>query len=135
MSKQIMDLVDEASTSKYTNEAPNTEHVFTDEQELKGYIKHTSLEELEHWANLLDVTWVQSDNEPINRMRIAMAIKKHYFPIKDSKDKKGKKNYSQYSNEDLKKLIKSHKIPHRSFADKSKDREAMVKKLKAAGVI
>lgn len=78
---------------------------FTAEADIKKYIKALTNEQLKDWCELEGATWNPHDNESINRMRMAMAIKAVHFPHLASGTgtgkKKSKSKYADYTNEQL----------------------------------
>lgn len=78
---------------------------FATEADIKKYIKALTNEQLKEWCELEGATWNSHDNESINRMRMAMAIKAVHFPHLASGTgtgkKKSKSKYADYTNEQL----------------------------------
>lgn len=75
---------------------------FEDKKDLQKFYKHVSNEQLVEWIDIEGLEFVPSESEPINRMRMAMAIKAKHFPsTAPSKGKKSKSKYGSYSTEDL----------------------------------
>jgi len=134
---------DQNAVDKFPNKAPVEDFVFAEESDLKNYIKGTDFSELVSWAKSLNLEWKDAGEglESVTRMRLAMAIKAHYFPrdigdsqsATDSEPKSPK--YEGYSDKDLIKLLKQHKIEHKSITNASINRMQMIMKLKKAGVI
>lgn len=110
---------------------------FEDNDELKAFIKDIDTPTLEYLATGLGLEWNPTYHQNIHRMRIAMAIQKHFFPElfqpKESKKKKAK--YGDYDTEALYKMVEENKL---EIADRSGndpiDRMRAISALKKAGV-
>lgn len=78
---------------------------FKTEKDIKKYIKKLTDEQLADWCELEGIKWKPSDNQSINRMRMAMAIKSyHGFGLPQGSGKKSKSKYAQYTTEELIKM-------------------------------
>lgn len=73
---------------------------FSEQKALQKHYKKLSDEQLREWIELEGLTYNPSDSEPINRMRMCMAILYHHFP-KEATGKKKTSKYAQYTLEQL----------------------------------
>lgn len=82
---------------------------FTDQKDLQKFYKHLSDEQLAEWVAVEGLEFKPADSQPINRMRMAMAVLYKHFPKQASAKKKSK--YSDYSNEQLIQMLLEHDVP------------------------
>lgn len=73
---------------------------FADKDALKDYYKRLQDSHLDQWIELEGLTWKESGNAGIDRMRRCMAITNMHFPSQ-SKSKKSKSKYADYTTEQL----------------------------------
>ena len=110
---------------------------FSDEKELKKYIKGLSDAELAEWAELEGAKWNASEHTAINRMRMAMAIKAIRFPKEQgTAKKKSKSKYGHISLEELVNMVIENdiEVPD-AKGDPRIERMYMIMALKKAGLI
>lgn len=72
---------------------------FAEKEQLQKFYKHLSNEQLAEWVATEGLEFIPNESEPINRMRMAMAVLYLHFPKAPSTKKKSK--YADYSLEDL----------------------------------
>lgn len=84
-------------------EAPKFPEVgfFKDQKDLQKHYKKLSMDELQEWLDLEGLTYTATDSEPIQRMRMCMAILYKHFP----KETTGKKKTSKYAAYTLEQLV------------------------------
>jgi hypothetical protein len=82
---------------------------FADQKDLQKFYKHLSDEQLLEWIELEGLDFKPADSQPINRMRMAMAVLYKHFPKKQAGKKKSK--YADYSDEQLMTLLMEHDVP------------------------
>ena len=106
---------------------------FTAKEDLQKFYKHLSNEQLEEWIAVEGLEFVPSDSEPINRMRMAMAILYKHFPKAPPKAKQSK--YAQYSLEDLMQLALDNDVAFEHTDDERILRMRAIMALRVAKVI
>ena len=82
---------------------------FTEQKDLQKFYKHLDDTQLMEWIELEGLEFKPSDSEPINRMRMAMAILYKHFPKKEATKKKSK--YADYTNEVLIQMLLDNDVP------------------------
>jgi len=107
--------------------------VFADKKDLQKFYKHLSDEQLADWIELEGLEYTPNDSQPINRMRMAMAVLYSRFPKAPSAKKQSK--YAQYSNEDLMNLAIKHSIEFEMTDDDRILRMRAIMALRVAGII
>jgi hypothetical protein len=109
---------------------------FEDNEELKEFIKDIDTPTLEYLATGLGLEWNPTYHANIHRMRIAMAIQKHFFPElfqpKDSKKKKAK--YGDYDTDTLYQMVTESELEVKRTGNDPIDRMKAINALKKAGI-
>ena len=82
---------------------------FEEQKDLQKFYKHLSDEQLQEWIELEGLEYKPADSQPINRMRMAMAILYKHFPKKTAAKKKSK--YADYSDEVLIQMLLDNEVP------------------------
>lgn len=108
--------------------------VFEDKKDLQKFYKHCTDVQLADWLELEGLTYTPSDSEPINRMRMCMAILYSRFPKAPSAGKK-KSKYAEYSLDDLMALAIKHSIDFEMTDDDRIMRMRAIMALRVAGII
>jgi len=107
--------------------------------ELKGFIKDIDTDTLEFIANTVGAKWSTHANAPINRMRIAMALKTYFFPElfapKEESGKKKKPKYADLTTERLLEMAKSGNLEIQKTGHPPIDRMKAIVALKNAGLL
>lgn len=104
--------------------------------ELKEFIKDVDTPTLEYMAKGLQLHWEPTSNQPIYRMRIAMALHRHFFPeqFKPSEGTKKKKaKYGDFSTKDLAKMARENKVQYKKTGNDAIDRMRLIMALKQSG--
>ncbi|MMZ43641.1 hypothetical protein D1872_52060 [compost metagenome] len=103
--------------------------------ELKEFIKDVDTATLEYFARGLELEWMKTTHPSIHRMRIAEALKRHFFPhlFKPKSDKKRAK-FGEYSTEQLFDLVKENKLKVERSGNEPIDRMRAIMALKTVGV-
>ena len=133
--QESFDMPDESAQSLDTEYRELSD--FSDEKELKKYIKGLSDPELSEWAELEGAKWNPSEHTAINRMRMAMAIKAIRFPKEaGTAKKKSKSKYGHISLEELVNMVIENdiEVPD-AKGDPRIERMYMIMALKKAGLI
>ena len=117
---------------KENNGYPEVNH-FEEKKDLQKFYKHLSDEQLAEWLAIEGLEYVPNESQPINRMRMAMAILYHNFPKQPSAKKQSK--YAQYSNEDLMNLAIKHSVEFEMTDDERILRMRAIMALRVAGHI
>lgn len=104
---------------------------FAVKEDLQKFYKHLTDEQLQEWVELEGLEYKPSDSQPINRMRMAMAVLYKHFPKAPAKKKTSK--YSKYSLEDLIQLALEHSVPVEPTEDERIMRMRTIMALRAAG--
>ncbi|QPX71686.1 capsid and scaffold protein [Bacillus phage SP8] len=103
-------------------------------EELKDFIKDLDTTTLEFVATALGLTWNPTYHKNIHRMRVAMALQKHFFPEKFKKTpKEPKAKYGDYSTDELFKMAEESGIEVKRKGNEKIDRLQVINKLKKAG--
>lgn len=132
-------------TTPADDEVPSAEAVldslpeFADHEEVKEFVKDLDTNTLEHITKALGAEWEPCPaNASIERMRIAMAFKGHFFPetlpTKKAGGKKKPAKYGDFSTESLAKLAKDNGVKHRVTGQDAIDRMNLIQALKSAGI-
>lgn len=90
-------------------EYPEVGH-FDTEKALKKFYKKLSDDQLDEWLELEGLEYKPCDHEAINRMRKCMAILEHHFPKQPKVKNSSKSKYSDYTNEQLIKMLVDNKL-------------------------
>ena|SRR6185312_10315520 len=106
---------------------------FTDQKDLQKFYKHLTDEQLAKWCELEGLEYNKSESQPINRMRMAMAVLYFHFPKAPPKKKESK--YSKYSLEDLVGMAVDKEVPVEPTDDERIMRMRTIMALRAAGHI
>ena len=106
---------------------------FEEKKDLQKFYKHLSDEQLQEWIELEGLEYVPNESQPINRMRMAMAILYHNFPKQASAKKQSK--YAKYSTEDLMNLAIQHSVEFEMTDDDRILRMRAIMALRVAGHI
>lgn len=106
---------------------------FADQKDLQKFYKHLSDEQLAEWIELEGLEYKANDSQPINRMRMAMAILYKHYPKAPSAKKKSK--YADYSDEQLMTLLLEHDVPCEVTDDERIMRMRAIMALRAHKVI
>lgn len=111
--------------------------MFTEEKVLQKFYKKLSDEQLDEWCKLEGLEYKPCEtSEPINRMRMAMAILYKHFP-KETKDTASKKKskYADYSTEQLMQMAIDNEVPVEVTEDMRIMRMRTIMALRASKVI
>jgi hypothetical protein len=110
---------------------------FENLDELKEFIKDIDTATLEYMATGLGLDWNPTYHQNIHRMRVAMAMQKHFFPElfqpKESKKKKAK--YGDHDTDSLFSLAEEKKIEVKRSGNEPIDRMRVIMELKKAGIL
>jgi hypothetical protein len=110
--------------------------MFSDKKCLQKFYKQLSDEQLEDWCSLEGLQYIPCpDSEPINHMRICMAILYKHFPKETKGSNKSESKYSKYSTEDLMQLAIDKSVPVEVTEDMRIMRMRTIMALRAAKVI
>jgi len=105
---------------------------FSEQKLLKKAIKKMSDADLIAWATHEGLTWKDSDNAPILRMRVAMAINELHFPKPKAKSKA---KYADYSLEVLIQMASEAEVEYKPTDDERILRMRVIMSLREAGYI
>lgn len=108
--------------------------VFTEQKDLQKFYKHLSDEQLLEWIELEGLEFKPSDSQPINRMRMAMAVLYSHFPKTYTSSKK-KSKYADYTNEMLLDMAIKNDVVFEVCDDERILRMRAIMALRAAKVI
>lgn len=101
-------------------------------EDLQKFYKHLTDEQLQEWVELEGLEYKPApESQPINRMRMAMAVLYHHFPKAPAKKKTSK--YSKYSLEDLVQMAIDESVPVEPTEDERIMRMRVIMALRAAG--
>lgn len=106
---------------------------FTDQKDLQKFYKHLTDEQLSEWIDVEGLEYKPADSQPINRMRMAMAVLYKHFPKAPSSKKKSK--YADYSDEQLIGLLLEHDVPCEVTEDERIMRMRAIMALRAHKII
>lgn len=106
---------------------------FAEQKDLQKFYKHLSDEQLLEWVQLEGLEFKPAESQPINRMRMAMAVLYSHFPKAPSAKKKSK--YADYSNEQLVELCLEKSVPFEPTEDDRIMRMRAIMALRAHGII
>ena len=130
-----MKKINKAEVQKFVEKDgyPEVGH-FKDQKDLQKFYKHLTDEQLHEWVvNVEGLEYNKSDSQPINRMRMAMAILYLHYPKAPAKKKQSK--YSKYSLEDLVSMAVEKEVPVEPTDDERIMRMRTIMALRAAGHI
>lgn len=96
-------------TMEFTGEYPEV-GAFTEKKQLQKFYKQLTDEQLNDWIELEGLTYKESDNEPINRMRKCMAILDLHFPKENTGSSKKKSKYASFTTEQLLELALDNNV-------------------------
>jgi len=106
-----------------------------DEKAMKKVIKPLTDEQLAEWATLEGLTWKPCpEHPPINRMRIAMAIKELHFPSEPKATKKASP-YATFTTDQLIAMAAEKNVPVEVCEDMKILRMRVIMMLRAHGHI
>lgn len=128
--------VNKAFVEKYVQESGYPEvgaEVVAEKANLQKFYKHLTDAQLQEWIELEGLEYTASDSEPINRMRMCMAILYKHFPKAPSEKKQSK--YAKYSLEDLMSLALQNDVVFEDTDDERILRMRAIMALRAAKVI
>jgi hypothetical protein len=103
------------------------------QDDLKKFYKQLSNEQLAEWLELEGLEHKPSDSEPINRMRMCMAILYSHYPKTTAPKKKSK--YADFSLEDLLTMALEKEVIFEATDDERILRMRAIMALRAAGHI
>jgi len=104
--------------------------------ELKDFMKDIDTSTLEYMATGLGLDWKPTYHPNIHRMRISMAIQKHYFPeLFKPKEAKKKAKYGDFSTDELFEMAQQNDIEVKKSGNEPIDRMRVIMKLKESGVL
>jgi hypothetical protein len=106
---------------------------FEVKEDLQKFYKYLTDEQLLEWIELEGLEFKPSESQPINRMRMCMAILYKHFPKAPSKKKKSK--YADYTLEDLINMALQHEVPVEPTEDERIMRMRTIMALRAAGYL
>lgn len=106
---------------------------FEDKKDLQKFYKYLSDTQLQEWIAKEELEYSPSDSEPINRMRMAMAILYKHFPKAPSAKKQSK--YASYTLEDLMQLALDNGVVFEPTDDDRIMRMRAIMALRAANII
>jgi|SwirhisoilCB2_FD_contig_31_11410876_length_903_multi_7_in_0_out_0_1 hypothetical protein len=106
---------------------------FKEQKDLQKFYKHCTDEQLAEWVDLEGLEFKPADSQPINRMRMAMAILYYHFPKAPSTKKKSK--YADYSDDQLMALLLEHDVPCEVTEDERIMRMRAIMALRAHKII
>lgn len=106
---------------------------FKEQKDLQKFYKHCTDEQLAEWVDLEGLEFKPAESQPINRMRMAMAILYYHFPKPEAKKKKSK--YADYSNEQLLQLAMDKDVVFEVCDDERIMRMRAIMALRAHNVI
>jgi len=105
---------------------------FEAKEDLQKFYKHLTDEQLQEWVEVEGLEYKPCpESQPINRMRMCMAILYHHFPKAPSKKKKSK--YADYTLEDLVNMAIEKDVPVEPCDDERILRMRTIMALRAAG--
>lgn len=110
---------------------------FEDVDELKEFVKDIDTPTLEYLATGLGLEWNPTYHANIHRMRIAMELKKYFFPelFKPKESKKKKAKYGDFSTDKLFAMATEAEIEVVKTGNDPIDRMKAIMALKKAGVL
>ncbi len=106
---------------------------FTEQKDLQKFYKHLSDEQLLDWVQLEGLEFKPAESQPINRMRMAMAVLYSHFPKAPSTKKKSK--YADFTNEQLVQLALDNQIAFEPCEDERILRMRAIMALRANQII
>jgi hypothetical protein len=103
--------------------------------ELKDIIKDIDTHTLEYMATALGLEWNPTYHKNIHRMRVAMAMHKHYFPelFKPKESKKKNAKYGDFDTDTLYSMLKEEGLSVKRTGNEAIDRMRAITELKQAG--
>lgn len=107
---------------------------YTEKKDLQKFYKGLTDAQLAEWVELEGLEYTPNDSQPINRMRMAMAILYLHFPKAPAKGKKESK-YAKYSLEDLMNLAVENDIVFETTDDDRILRMRAIMALRVANII
>lgn len=128
--------INKAFVEKYLSEEggyPET-GFFKEQKDLQKFYKHLSDEQLADWCDLEGLEFKPNDSQPINRMRMAMAVLYYHFPKEPSKGKK-KSKYADYDLDTLVQMAIDGDVAYEPCEDERIHRMRVIMALRANKVI
>ncbi|MMZ60467.1 hypothetical protein D3C81_961420 [compost metagenome] len=107
---------------------------FPDEKTFKAHVKPLTMDELQEWAALYELTVKPTDSAPIQRMRLIMAIKEMHFPT-PPREPKNRSPYSKWTTEELVQMALDNEIIYEPAEDMKIMRMRTIMALRAHGII
>lgn len=130
LSEEDMESLAEADPKEIEESFPKFESL----EELKEVISDLDTTTLEYLATGMQLEWNPTYHKNIHRMRIAVAIQKHFFPEKFKKTpKENKAKYGDYSTDELFKMAEENNIEVKRSGNEKIDRLQVITKLKKDG--
>jgi hypothetical protein len=109
---------------------------FADQKTLQKFYKQLDTSVLEDWCTIEGLEYKPClDSEPINRMRLAMAILYKHFPKEKSTSTPKKSKYADYTTESLISMAIEHDVPVEVTEDMRIMRMRCIMALRASKVI
>ncbi len=106
---------------------------FKEQKDLQKFYKHLSDEQLAEWIAVEGLEFKPADSQPINRMRMAMAVLYKHFPKAPSAKKKSK--YADFTNEQLVEMAMEHNVAFEPCDDERILRMRAIMALRANQII
>lgn len=106
---------------------------FKEQKDLQKFYKFCTDEQLTEWVDVEGLEFKPADSQPINRMRMAMAILYYHFPKEASTKKKSK--YADYTNEVLIQMLLDNDVPCEVTDDERIMRMRAIMALRASKII
>lgn len=106
---------------------------FKEQKDLQKFYKHLTDEQLAEWTEVEGLEYKPAESQPINRMRMAMAVLYKHFPKQTSAKKKSK--YADYTNEQLVEMCLEKSVPFEPTEDDRIMRMRAIMALRAHGII
>lgn len=110
---------------------------FESVDEVKEFIKDIDTPTLEYIATALGLEWRPTYHANIHRMRIAMELKRYFFPeeFKPKSERKKKAKYGDFDTETLFDMLKEHDIEVKKTGNEPIDRMKAIMELKKSGIL
>ena len=125
--------INKAFVEKFLEEQGFPEKNEFEQEELKKFYKHLTDAQLEEWLSLEGLEFTPSESEPINRMRMCMAILYDRFPRQTKAKEKSK--YADYDTDELVQMALDNDVAFEPTEDKRILRMRAIMALRDAKVI
>lgn len=127
--------INEKFVQKFVEENgfPEVGH-FTEQKDLQKFYKFLSDEQLMEWIELEGLEFKPAESQPINRMRMAMAVLYKHFPKAPSTGKK-KSKYADYDLDQLVQMAIDGDVAYEPCEDERIHRMRVIMALRANKVI